>query len=536
MLNTRKALIALLTSLTLIMLLATSAASTNQDIEVTIQTHMELHHAYLYASYTLTFKGPSKAQQVMISLEGTAPYASTCQGVKSTSWTIDIPQLTPNATYNITVNALWPISIEDLNGVINAPLNPKISAKISSVHVALKLPSYVSDIKIKDLNYTLVNNVVQIDELDIPPYEARILNAQLTFNITTAPQWLFKIHKLIRVVDVSSHTSTDYITIESLYGSLVRRQEIFSFEFLGDITIIEVGDLAGTFRVSRSTPGYAQYHIVKLNESTILQVHPRVSLAKGERTTIYIKYKLNKDEPITLMPSYAYHADLLEVKVQVPEGSVIESVNPHPNSTSSSLIIYSLSNASILLNPIITIRYSPPLIPPVVIPYLVLVIVIAAVVIATLHLKKHLIKIKPEVKYGVELKKLQELFNSYMESSRRMWRLHEDYLKDRIRNSTYRKRLRELKPSHVDCMKKLIELASTLERIPQMSRLAQHISSHIERAMKLEEEMSRLHVIKRSKKVAKTELTRKIEELRKEIERLKDEARELNSKISRAIT
>ena len=536
MLNTRKALIVFLTSLMLMILPATPATSIDQDVEVMIQTHMELHYAYLYASYTLIFKGPSKAQQVVISLEGMAPSASTCQGTKSTRWTIDIPQLAPNATYNITVNALWPISIERLNGIINVPLNPKVSTRISSVHATLKLTNYVSNIKIRNLNYTLTNDVIQVDVLDIPPYEVRTLNAQLIFNTTTAPRWLFKIHKLIRVIDVSSYTSTDYITIEGLYGSLARRQEVFNFEFSGDITIIEVGDLAGTFRISRSTPGYAQYHIVRLNESTILQIHPRVSLAKGERTTIYIKYKLNKEKPITLMPLYAYYVDSLEVRVQVPEGSVIENISPHPNSTDNSLIIYSLSNASILSNPIITVKYNPPLIPPIVVPYLVLVITITAVVIATLHLKKHLIKTKPKTRYGTELKKLQELFNSYVESSRRMWRLHEDYLKDRVKNSTYRKRLRELKPSYMDCMKKLIELANTLERIPQMSRLVQRISSHIEKAMKLEEEMSKLHVIKRSKKVARTELAKKIEELKKEIEKLKDETRELNFKISRAIT
>ncbi|MHC1629090.1 MAG: hypothetical protein ACXQTI_09720, partial [Candidatus Nezhaarchaeales archaeon] len=359
---------------------------------------------------------------------------------------------------------------------------------------------------------------------------------ELAFNYTVIP-WLFKIKKIIRDMYLTSKIAVDYVTIEGLYFSPWSRQTIFNFNISTDMKILEVGDLAGPFKVSSATPGFGQYRLIKLNGTTILQVHPRVSLSLGECTTIYIKYEFSGPFAMYLIPSYAQYVDEVEVRVHTPEGSRIISASPEPYSIVNSVVLYKIVNATQLQNPQIKVEYSPPLIPSSLIAVIELLVVIAVIGALVMIIRRRFqVRIKPKVKFDAEIKRLQEFFGSYVELARRIWRLHEDHVKGRIRNSTYRKRIRELKPLYLDHIRRALEAARSLEKTPQLSKLAQKMCMHLEKAARLEEEFAKIENLKRSKKVTRAEWTQKAEMLKKEIEKLKDEAREINSKINRAIT
>ncbi|RLF08369.1 MAG: hypothetical protein DRJ60_00530 [Thermoprotei archaeon] len=508
-----------------------------QEVNVQVYTKIDVHYTYINATYTLQFKGPSEPLKVTISLEGFSNlYTSICNGNVSRSWVVNVPSLDGLSTYNVTIRALWLMNSQEGKYVIDVPLNPSTSLRISDVIVSISIPPNIANLKIENLNYTLTNDLINLSLHSISPYDVKRLNAHLTFNYTAIP-WLFEVKRLIRDVYLASKVVIDHVTLESFYFSPWTRQTTFNFNISSNMRILEVGDIAGPFRRTSSTPGFGQYRLIHLNDTTILQIHPRVSLTLGEHATIYIKYELNESSEVHLIPPYTPYADEVEVRLHMPEGSRIVDVSPEPYSIANSMILYKVVNASQLQNPQIKVEYAPPLIPSPLVAVMELLAAIAVIGVAVVILKRHVrIKIKPKAKIDAEIKKLQELFNGYMELARRIWRLHEDHIKGRIRNSTYRKRIRELKPSYLDYIKRALDVAKSLEKTPQISKLAQRIRVHLEKAARLEEDIAKIESLKRSRKLTKAEWPQKAEALKKEIEKLKDEVREINSKISRAIT
>ncbi|MCS7140287.1 MAG: hypothetical protein N3F04_02755 [Candidatus Nezhaarchaeota archaeon] len=532
--NLRCLAVFVLLALTIIIQLPTGFTKGVEEANATLYTRINIYYTHVDVTYTLQFEGPSESFKVSLKLNGFSNlYASYYDEIPSTSWTVEVPSLGEGSRHNITIKTMWMMECKEGTYSIDIPLNPSASIRLLNVSVMVDIPPNTSTFEIKNLNYTLADNIASITILDIPPHEVVRLQADLAFNYIATP-WLFKTKKLIRDIDLESKVVIDHVTLESLYYPAWRsRQTILHFNITADLGIIEIGDLAGPFRSSTSlNPG--EFNLVNINGTTVLQVRPRVSLSLGERTTIYIKYKVIESDFLRLMPSYAPYVDELEVKVHVPEGSKISKATPEPHAIEGTTVIYRLTNVTQLLNPQLRIEYLPPLLPLGLIPAIGLTVTIIAASSMIVLRRRILIKLRPKILLS-EIKKLQEVFSSYVELAYRIWRLHEDYIEGRVRDSTYRKRIHELKPQYLECIGNVKNSVRKLKKVSQLASLSQRLDIHLERALKFEEDLAAATGLRKSKKLTSIEWAQKVEILKKEIGKLKDETREINSELKKAI-
>lgn len=532
----RKAVLAIV-ALTLILLsipqaLAKVSPETYNN-SASLYVNVQVHYTHARVSYVLQFKGPTSSRTITIDLEDMNNlYVSACEGQYSKPWTIKIPNLAPHETYNVSIETLWSMSVEEDKHVLSVPLNPRVTLNVSQVTVFVSLPPSIINVSARNFNYIVTDCALSLVLYNISLRHSRMLDLDLVFNTTASP-WLFKIKKLVRDVHLDSGIVIDHITIESLQPATWMRQRVFNFNLSG-VDIIEVGDSAGSFIKKSSELGFAQYDTSVVDGLLTLRVNPRVSLAAGERTTIYIKYLLLNTRVLDALPNYVSYADEVEVRVHVPPGSSITAVEPRPNSIEDSTLIYELYKATPLQSFRIAVRYTPPLIPSSIAMMLGLVIVVAVVVVGAIFGRRLTAKREGGARLDVKIKAFKEVFNDYTEVARRIWRIHEDYMKDRIKSSTYKKRLQELKPLYLDVSKKLIDLLSDLERHPSLSKLAKKLRDHVDKALRVEEEVAHVEEMKIGRKITRAEVSQKEENLIKQIEDLKLEVRELSLKVNKA--
>jgi len=516
------------------------ATARGEEVSANVSLHVEVKARYTYAlaTYNITLKGPATLRQINVSLPSWDNlYASVCEGNHSKFWVKSV-ELGPNEVYSLTIESLWLFSVEGNKYVLKVPSNPLIPPlNADSVEIAISLPPDVSSIDVRGLNFTKIDGVLKSTIYSVPLREARTITVDLTFNATASP-WLFKVKKLVRDVDLLSGTIVDYITVESL-GPTVgwqigqsQRQSVFCFKFPSEAKILEVGDFAGNFKVAQNerTLSLGYYAISSTNDSVTLYVQPRTSLALGERTTIFIKYSVLNAKGLQALPQYADYADEVELRFRLPPGSNVLKASPKPDRRDST-IYYVFHDLSRLQNPMIVVEVSPPTTPSVT--AMVAGIAGAAVVALGVFVVRRIMA-KKAMELEVDVKPFKELFDRYADIARRIWKAHEDYLRGRVKDSTYRKRVQELRPTCLEALKKLTEALKKFERHPRLSKEAQRVSELVNRASRLEEAMSSFEVMRRSKKVAVAELSQRAEELLKQIEQLRKELHDLASRISKA--
>jgi len=540
-LNFKKAL-AIVTALALALTLALLATARGEDEPVNALIHVEVrvHHTYALVTYNIMLRGPATLRQINVSLPSWGNlYASVCEGDYSKSWVKSI-RLEPGETYNITIESLWLISVEGDKHVLRVPSNPLVpSLSADRIEVVIFPPPHVSDIGVSNLNFTRTDDLLKLDVCDVSLEETRTITIDITFNATTASPWLFKVKRLVRDVDPLSGTIVDYVTVESLSPTtgwqigLSARQSVFCFKPPLEAKILEVGDLAGSFAMAQSERALdlGSYAISSTDDSAILYVRPRTSLALGERTTIYIKYSTLEAKSLQALPQYIDYADEVELRFRAPPGSEVLKASPEPNRKDST-IYYKFYKLSRIQNPTIIVDISPPLAPSTTI----MVASIAGVVaIALGALIGKQVMTKKRARLEVDLRPFKDLFDNYASIAQRVWRIHEDYLKGRVKDSTYRKRIQELRPAYLEALKKLMEASKKFEKHPKLGKVARGISEHVSKASRVEESASSIEAMRRDKKVAVAELSRKAEELAKQIEELRKELRDLSLKMSKAI-
>ncbi|MEM4577107.1 MAG: hypothetical protein QW701_06685 [Candidatus Nezhaarchaeales archaeon] len=504
-----------------------------ETTNVSLYVNIQVYYTYARASYVLQFKGPTSSHTTTIDVESMNNlYVSVCEGQYSKPWMINIPSLTPHEIYNVTIDTWWSMSVEEGKNVLNVPLNPRVALNVSQAAVFVRLPPSLVNVSVRNFNYTIIDDALSIVLYNVSLQQTRILNMDFVFNNTVSP-WLFKIKKIVRDIYLDSGTVVDYITVESLQPTTWMRQRVFNFN-ISNFNVLEVGDSAGSFTKTSSGLGFAQYYTSTVNGLSTLQVNPRVSLAAGERTTIYIKYLLFNSRVLDALPSYVNYADEVKVRVHIPSGSSITVAEPRPNFIEGSTLIYELYKATPLQNFRIVVKYSPPLIPSLIAMVLGLVIVVAVIVVGVIFGRSLIARRREEAKLDIKIKAFKEVFSSYIEVARRIWRIHEDYMKGRIKSSTYKKRLQELKPLFLDTSKKLIDSLSVLGQRPRLSKLAKKLRDHVDRALKVEEEVTHIEEMKMGKRIARAEVSQKEQALMKQIEDLKLEVRELSLKVSKA--
>jgi hypothetical protein len=527
--------------LVLALAIASLATARGEDESTNASLHVEVKAHYICAlvTYNIMLKGPTTLRQINVSLPSWDNlYASVCEGNYSKFWVKSI-ELGPGEVYNMSIESLWLFSVEGDRHVLRIPSNPLISSlNADRIEVVISPPPNVNNIDVRGLNFTKIDGVLKSTMRNVPLREARTITVDLTFNATAASPWLFKVKKLVRDVDPLSGTIVDYVTVESLSPTVgwqtgqSQRQSVFCFKFPSEAKILEVGDLAGNFKVAQNehalSLGY--YAISSTNDSVTLYVRPRTSLALGERTTIYIKYLILNAKGLQALPQYADYADEVELRFRLPPGSNVLKASPKPDRRDST-IYYVFHDLSRLQNPMIVVEVSLPATPSVTV-MAAGIAGAAAVALGVFVGRRVMAKRVMELEVGV--KPFKELFDRYADTARRIWRTHEDYLRGRVKDSTYRKRVQELRPTCLEALKKLTEASKKLEGHPRLSKAAQRVSELVNKASRLEEAMSSFEVMRRSKKVTVAELSQRAEELLKQIEQLRKELHDLASKISKA--
>ena len=538
--NFERALSVVILALTLATTPLTIARGEGEPVNVLLRVEVKVCYTYALVTYNITFKESETHRRICVSLPSwNNLYTSVCEGNYSKSWLKDISKL--DETYNMTIESLWLVFVEGDRHVLRIPSNPLIpSSKADSIEIVILPPPNVSNIDVRDLNFTKTDGVLKLEMHDVSLEEARAITIDLTFNATTASPWLFRVKKLVRDIDPQSGTVVDYITVESLSLTMgwqidqTRRHSVFCFRLPPEVRIIEVGDLASSFSIAQNERelGLGSYAICSTEDFAYLYVRPRTSLALGERTTIYVKYAISDARVLQALPQYVDYADEVELRFWVPLGSEVLRASPEPNRKDSTMIYYKFYNLSRIQNPTIVVDISPPYTPLT----MIMVAGIAGVVAIALGavIGRRMVA-KRGVGLEVDLRSFKELFDNYATIARRVWEAHEDYLKGRTRDPTYRKRIRELRQAYLEALKKLREASKKLERHPRLGKVAQRVGEHVSRASRVEEGASSFEAMKRSKKVAVAELSQRAEELTKQIEELRKELHDLSSKVSKAI-
>jgi len=519
-----------------LVLMTVQPLSSLSSTEVHVQGEVEVEYTYANATYTITFRGPYPGGRVNISLAGA--FTSSCQGVVSDSWSIDVPQLVEGEVFEVSVEAMYLVSPDGYGYSLDVPVAPEVSLPVSSCNLTVRFPNDTIDINVEGAPYTLEESTVKVSLNESELLNVSCLSLAFNFNATASP-WLYRVKELTRDVFLDGRvTVVDHVTVEGFVVNPYDRLSLVCFKVPPGLVVLEVGDMAGPFKLVDRNPRYGEYRVYQVANETLLQVRPRVSLALGEVTTFYVKYELTEASQLMLeaLPPYIGFTELLTVRVHCPPGSSIVEAEPNPCHVSGSTVTYTFVNASQLYNPQISVTYNPPLVPPVASAYAALVAVVVVISLAGWIARRRLLKRKPSVKASEEAKRLASAFEAYMELSKRMWRLHEDHIKGRVKDSTYRKRLREYGKTYMESMRGLLETARRSLAVPQLAKIAQRICEHVTEAMSVEEQLSKLEDMRRSKKITKAEYARKAEEIRKRIERLKDEVKTISSKVSRAIT
>jgi hypothetical protein len=268
------------------------------------------------------------------------------------------------------------------------------------------------------------------------------------------------------------------------------------------------------------------------NDSITLYVQPRTSLAFGERTTIYIRYSTPKTEALQALPQYADYADEVELRFHVPLGSEVLRASPEP-SRKGPTIYYVFHHLSRLQNPVIIVDITPPSAPLSIV--MVAGIAGTAVVVLGVVVSRRLVT-RRATELEVDVKPFKELFDGYADIAQRVWRTHEDYLRGKVKESTYRRRVQELRSAYLEALTKLAEASKRIERHPRLGKVARRISELVSKASKLEEGVSALEAMRQDKKITTTEVSQKVNELVRQIEELRKELHDLASRIGRAIT
>ena len=528
----------------LVLALATTSLSMtrgeSEPVNISLHVEIKVHYTYALVTYSIELKGPATPHQINVSLPSWDNlYASVCEDDHSRSWVKNV-QLGPDKTYNITIGSLWLMSVEENRHVLRVPSNPLIpSLSADWIEVVIYPPPHVSNIEVRDLNFTKIDDVLKLGMHDVSLGETRTITIDVTFNATAASPWLFKVKRLVRDLDPLSGIIVDYVTVESLSPTTgwqigrSQRQSVFCFKFPSEVRILEIGDIASSFGIAQNERalGLGSYAISSTNDSAILHVRPRTSLALGERTTIYIKYSIPDVKVLRALPQYVDYADEVELRFRVTPGSEVLRASPEPNQKDST-ICYKFYNLSRIQNPTIVVDISFPSAPST----MIMVVGIAGVVAIALGavIGKRIVA-RRWAGLGADIEPFKDLFKNYVSIAQRVWRTYEDYLKDRVKDSTYRKRIQELRPAYLEALKKLMEGSKKFEKHPKLDKVAQRISEHVSKALRVEESASSIEAMRRGKKVAVAELSRKTKELAKQIEELRKELHDLSSKISKAI-
>jgi hypothetical protein len=533
-----------LTIVIFVLALATASLATawgeDESTNASLRVEVKAHYTCALVTYNIALKGPAAPRQINVSLPSWDNlYASVCEGNYSKFWVKSI-ELGSNEVYNMSIECLWLFSVEGDRYVLKIPSNPLIpSLNANRIDVVISLPPNVSNMDVHGLNFTKIDNVLKSTMYNVSLGEMRTITVDLTFNATAVSPWLFKVKKLVRNIDPLSSTIVDYVTVESLSPTMgwqtgqSQRQGVFCFKFSSEVKILEVGDLAGSFKVAQNerTLDLGCYAISSTNDFTTLYVRPRTSLALGERTTIYIKYSISNVEGLQALPQYADYADEVELKFYVPPGSKVLRTSPEPCRRDST-IYYVLRHLSCLQNPVMVVEISPPSVPSSIV-MVTSITGVAAVALAVVVGRRLVARKATEL--GVDVKFFKELFDGYADIARRIWRTHEDYLRGKVKDSTYRKRVQELRPAYLEALRKLAEASKKLKRHPRLSKVARRVSELVSEASRLEEGMSSLEAMRRDKKITAAELSQKVDEFVKQIEELRKELHDLASRIGRAI-
>jgi len=531
-------------TVTLALALATMPLATTQgEDELTnalIYVEVKVYHTYALVTYSITLRGPATLRQINVSLPSWGNlYASVCEGNHSRSWVKSI-QLGPGETYNITIESLWLMSIEENKHVLRIPSNPLVpSLSADRIEVAIFPPPHVSDIGVSDFNFTRTDDLLKLDIHDVSLNETTTMAIDITFNATAASPWLFKVKRLVRDVDPLSGTIVDYVTVESLSPTagwqigLSTRQNVFCFKFPLKAGILEVGDFAGSFAVAQNERALdlGSYAISSTSDSAILYVRPRTSLALGERTTIYIKYSIPDAKCLYALPQYINYADEVELRFRIPHGSEVLRASPEPGQRDST-IHYKFYNLSCLQNPIVVVEVSRPVAPPA----LAVGAGIASAVLALGLVIARRVAVKRAAELEADIRLFKELFDNYASIAQRLWKAYEDFLRSEAKDSTRKKRIQEMRTPYLEALKRLAEASKKLERSPRLGKVARRISELVNEAWRLEEGISSLETMKLGRKAAMAELSRKLKELTKHIEELMKELHDMASKIGKATT
>jgi len=527
---------------TLALTLATMPlATTRGEDELTnalIYVEVKAYHTYALVTYNITLRGPATLRQINVSLPSWDNlYASVCEGIYSRSWVKSI-QLGPGETYNITIESLWLMSIEENKHVLRIPSNPLVpSLSADRIEVVIFPPPHVSDISVSNLNFTRIDDLLKLDIRDVSLNETTTMTIDITFNATAASPWLFKVKRLVRDVDPLSGTIVDYVTVECLKPTagwqigLSMRQNVFCFKFPLEARILEVGDFASSFAVVQNERALdlGSYAISSTSDSAILYLQPRTSLALGERTTIYIKYSIPDAKRLHALPQYIDYADEVELRFRIPHGSEVLRASPEPDQRGST-IYYKFYNLSCLQNPIVVVEVSRSVAPPA----LVVGAGIASAVLALGVVIARRVAVKRAAELEANVRLFKELFDNYVSIARRLWKAYEDFLRSGAKDSMHKKRIQEMRTPYLEALKRLTEASKKLERSPRLGKVARRISELASEAWRLEEGISSLETVKLGKKAAMAELSRKLKELAKHIEELMKELHDMASKMGKA--